>query len=91
MWNVARRTQFRTDYKKISRSGIQMDEFEFILTEICNRRSLPQKFNDHNLSGNWKGRRECHVKPDVLLIYKVDEGKRLIILERIGSHSELFD
>lgn len=91
MWNVARRTQFKKDYKRIAKSGIQIDDFEFILTEICSKRPLPQKYNDHNLSGNWKGRRECHVKPDILLIYKVDDVNQLIILERIGSHAGLFE
>ena len=91
MWNIERRTKFKKDYKKIVRSGVHIDDLEFILIEICSRRTLPQKFNDHILAGNWKGRRECHVKPDVLLIYKVDDTRQLIILERIGSHAELFE
>jgi mRNA interferase YafQ len=49
---------------------------------------LPQQFKDHNLSGNKKGRRECHVQPDWLLIYRKSE--TVISFERTGTHSDLF-
>lgn len=49
---------------------------------------LPAKNRDHGLGGNWSGYRECHLKPDVLLIYRKPEG--VLQLVRLGSHSELF-
>ena len=52
------------------------------------RIKLPEKYKDHDLLGSYIDYRECHVKPDVLLIYKADE--QLLYLYRIGSHSELF-
>ncbi len=57
---------------------------EVIIQEI----PLEQHYCDHPLLGKWKGHRECHVKPDVLLIYKTSN--TYLFLERIGSHSELF-
>ena len=51
---------------------------------------LPQKNKDHNLTGNWRGHRECHIEPDWLFIYKVVENEKLIEYVRTGSHSELF-
>ena len=53
-----------------------------------NEESLPEKYKDHSLSGNYVNFRECHLKPDWLLIYKVDE--ETLYLTRLGSHSELF-
>jgi mRNA interferase YafQ len=50
---------------------------------------LPKKHRDHALIGNWKGSRDCHIEPDWLLIYTLDSD--LLILERTGSHSDLFD
>jgi len=51
---------------------------------------LPEKYVDHSLGGQYKGMRECHLKPDALLIYSVSEKSQTLYLERIGSHSELF-
>lgn len=54
------------------------------------RKLLEKKYLDHSLGGNWKGSRECHVNPDVLLIYRISETENKLFLERFGSHSELF-
>ena len=51
--------------------------------------TLPKKYKDHSLIGNWRGHRECHIKPDWLLIYRIQEQE--LNLERTGSHSELFN
>lgn len=55
---------------------------------LMNGTPMPEKHHDHALTGNWAGFRECHIKPDLLLIYSVENGE--IELVRIGSHSELF-
>ena len=54
------------------------------------RNKLPEKYVDHSLGGQYKGMRECHLKPDALLIYSISEESQTLYLERIGSHSELF-
>jgi mRNA interferase YafQ len=59
------------------------------LYKLISNEDLPGKYRDHSLSGDWSGYRECHVKPDLLLIYsKPDEDTLLLV--RLGSHSELF-
>ena len=56
---------------------------------LANNRTLPEKHRDHQLGGNWKGRRECHLKPDLLPIYQLPDETTLRFV-RMGSHSELF-
>ena len=65
-----------------------MNKIKDIMSMLVNEQQLPPKNKDHNLTGNYKGRRECHIESDWLLIYKI-EGDT-IIFERTGSHSELF-
>lgn len=79
--------QFKKDYKKVKSFEDNYLLFE-IITKLKEQQKLVDKYKDHKLLGEYEGRRECHIKPDWLLIYKVDE--KYLILERIGSHSELF-
>jgi mRNA interferase YafQ len=87
-WTAA----FRRDYKR-TKSTPRHRDIETLLPQITQLlsedRSLFAKHRDHALGGNWKGHRECHVKPDLLLIYKLPDDSTLI-LTRMGSHSELF-
>ena len=83
---------FKRDYKRVKATPRHKD-IETQLTEIAdqlaNDRPLAEKHRDHGLSGNWIGHRECHLKPDLLLIYKLPNEKTLRMV-RMGSHSELF-
>lgn len=65
-----------------------MQALQEVIKSLLKQEVLSRKLCDHPLSGNWAGHRECHVKPDILLIYKVDD--EYLYLERVGSHSELF-
>ena len=82
----------RRDYKRIQANARNKD-IETLLSEIVGLlamdRPLPEKHRDHLLSGNWKEHRECHLKPDLLLIYKRPDPETLWLV-RMGSHSELF-
>jgi len=86
-WTAA----FKRDYKRVKATPRHKD-IETLLPEIAtllaDDRPLAEKHRDHALGGNWKDHRECHLKPDLLLIYKFpnDEILRLV---RMGSHSEL--
>ena len=81
--------QFNKDLNKIKKSGQKkIQNIKDVISKLANQEPLEPKYKDHKLFGNYKGRRECHIDPDWLLIYKVD-GK-YIIFERTGSHSELF-
>ena len=67
---------------------ILKEEFWAIVNSLANDIPLPAKYNDHALTGNWKGHRECHVRQDYLLIYlKTDDNK--LYLVRLGSHAEI--
>ena len=79
---------FKKDLKKILRQRKDLEELYNIIELLVHEKILPEKYRDHQLIGNWKGRRECHIRPDWLLIYKID--KYALFLERTGSHSELF-
>ena len=80
--------QFKKDIKRGQRQNRSIEQFKLIARKLLAGQALDPIFRDHKLTGNYKGRRECHVESDWLLIYKQDEDR--IIFERIGSHSELF-
>jgi mRNA interferase YafQ len=85
-------TAFRRDYKR-TKATPRHKEIEILLPEIvgllAEDRPLQARYRDHALGGNWKDHRECHLKPDLLLIYKRPD-KDTLRLVRMGSHSELF-
>lgn len=90
MLNLKAVTQFKRDFKKFRYQDTILDEFDNVIRLLRSRKKLPEKYVDHSLLGNKSGMRECHIKPDVLLIYWVNEDNQTLYLERIGSHSELF-
>ncbi len=81
--------QFERDLRLMQRRGKDTGKLKTILTALINEEPLPERQRDHPLAGNYKGRRECHVEPDWLLIYKLVNNE--IIFERTGSHGDLFD
>ena len=83
-------TQFKKDYKLAVKRHEDLDELFKVIGEIQKQEPLPADKNDHLLSGNYKGYRECHIHPDVLLIYKIREKQLELVLYRTGSHSDLF-
>ncbi len=83
--------QFDKDLKRMLRSGKNKDKIKTLIRRLINEEVLERKYHDHKLSGKYKGRRECHIEPDWLLIYIVDKKNEKILFERTGSHSALFD
>ena len=82
-------TLFKKDFKKVARLPIPVIvEVGLVIKMLQLGEALPEKYVDHPLSGDWNNYRDCHVKPDLVLIYKVDSTS--LKLARIGSHSELF-
>jgi mRNA interferase YafQ len=80
--------QFEKDWKRLQKKGKSKEKLKKVLGLLINEEQLPQTCKDHRLIGNFKGRRECHIEPDWLLIYKITES--IIIFERTGSHADLF-
>ena len=82
-------TQFKKDFKKITKMSIpDIIEIGNIISKLQRGETLDAKNVDHPLTGNWVGFRDCHIKPDLLLIYRVFD--KQLQLARIGSHSDLF-
>jgi mRNA interferase YafQ len=86
--------QFKRDYKRIQSSPRFRDDLETLLPAVLDKlaldRELDPKLKDHALTGELAGFRECHLRPDLLLVYTKTEDTPSLILMRIGSHSELF-
>ena len=81
-------TQFKKDYKRMQRQKKDLQKLRLVIQTLANAQTLDIHYHDHPLSGNWRGYRDCHLEPDWVLIYKVEED--VLTLARMGSHSELF-
>lgn len=90
MYRLETTGQFRKDYKRAYKRGYNMALLETVVEILANGKTLPEKYKDHALSGNWSGKRECHITPDWLLIYKIDCDILVLTLTRTGTHSDLF-
>lgn len=86
---LAPTTKFKKDLKRATKQGKTRELLNNVIKKLQHGEQLPQKNCDHALIGNWKGYRECHITPDWLLIYKVEDEVSLLRLVRTGSHSEL--
>lgn len=82
-------TKFRRDLKRERKTDPSIEELlKTVIAFLQEGKTLPEKMKDHPLSGEWKDHRDCHIKPDLVLIYKTDDAA--VTLVRLGSHSELF-
>ena len=82
--------QFKKDLKLAKKQGKNLDKLFEVINILANGEKLDTKFKDHDLSGSYKGTRECHIEPDWLLIYEIDNNALILMLYRLGTHSELF-
>ena len=82
--------QFKNSVKICKKRGFDINLLDEIIEKIANRERLEPKYRDHQLLGYKKCYRECHIKPDWLLVYAVDDDKQSIILVDTGTHSDLF-
>jgi mRNA interferase YafQ len=83
--------QFKRDYKREAKGKHRTTldgELFAVINALANDQTLDSRYRDHGLTGNWKDHRDCHLKPDLLLLYRMQETKS-IQLVRLGSHSEL--
>ncbi len=88
MLEVRATTCFKKEVKKAARQQKDMQKLGKVIDSLQAEKPLPERNLDHALTGNYVGHRECHLSPDWLLIYKIENGA--LILVRTGSHSELF-
>ena len=90
MLTIKYHTMFKKDFKRLKKRGYDISRLEKIVELLANEVPLPEQFKDHNLSANYNGFRECHIAPDWLLIYQVNNNELVLVLSRTGSHSDLF-
>ena len=90
MLELVTTSTFRKDLKIVKKRGYDLSLIEFVIDELLKENTLPQKYKDHVLTGNYRGFRECHISPDWLLIYAVAKDKLVLIVSRTGTHSDLF-
>jgi mRNA interferase YafQ len=91
MRTIEQAGQFKRDYKRESKGAHRQtlaSDFIAIVTALANDQPLAERHHDHALAGEWKDHRDCHVKPDLVLIYRKSDDA-VLQLVRFGSHSEL--
>ena len=84
-------SQFKRDYKRMKKRGLNMAELQIVLDKLCADKPLEERHRDHALVGRYAGFRECHIRPDWLLVYAIDKGRLILVASRTGTHSDLFD
>ena len=90
-YDIVWTTQFKKDYKLAIKRHMDINLLDDIIRALSCGETLPKKNKDHALSGNWRGHRECHILPDWLLIYRLEDDLLILTLTRTGSHSDLFE
>ena len=84
-------SQFKKDYKLAMKRHLDISLLEEVVSQLALGKALPDKNRDHALTGDWIGHRECHILPDWLLIYRLEDNVLGLTLARTGSHSDLFN
>ena len=89
-YEVLRSTSFKKEYKLLKKQNKNMKLIDDVVEILASGQKLSPKYKDHALKGNFIGYRECHIQPDWLLIYRIENDKLCLVLSRTGSHSDLF-
>lgn len=74
----------------MKKRGKDLAKLKYVVNELANQRPLDEKYRAHELTGNYRNFRECHIEPDWLLIYRIEKGELTLALVRTGTHSDLF-
>ena len=90
-YEIKNTTQFKKDFKLAKRRGLNLNLLKDVITRLANGEALDARHKDHPLSGDWTGHRECHIQPDWLLIYRIEDEVLVLTLTRTGTHSDLFN
>ena len=87
MYKIRPTIKFQKDLKRVQKRGYDLALLTKVLNFLVNEEPLPEKYKDHNLNGNYKGCRECHITPDWLLIYEVLDDELILYLTSVLTHS----
>lgn len=86
-YSIAFAKSFKKSFKKLAQN--EKEQTLAILSKLANEEILEDKYHDHALAGKFKGCRDCHIKPDLILIYRIDNEILELLAMRLGSHSDL--
>lgn len=90
-YEIVKTRRFKTAFKRVKQlKGFKQDVFEEVVTTLAEGKKLKKERKDHQLTGNLKDFRECHLAPDILLVYQIDDGILVLTLVSVGNHSQLF-
>lgn len=90
MYKIVYDNSFKKDLRTIIKRGYNTTLLDEVILRLSNGEELPKKYKDHALVGNLEGLRECHIRPNWLLIYKIKDDELILHCVRTGSHSDLF-
>jgi mRNA interferase YafQ len=90
MLTIVRSNRFLKDLRLAKKRNLNLSALEEVVNKLANQEVLDEKYHDHALSGDYSDFRECHIKPDWLLVYTIDDEELELFLFRTGSHSDLF-
>ena len=90
MLDIVASNQFKKDLKLAVKRGLNLAHLNEVVTALARQEKLDDKYRDHTLTGDYRGFRECHIEPDWLLVYRVNDQALELFLFRTGSHSDLF-
>ena len=89
-YDVQFTNQFKKDMKRAAKQKKNIEELYSVIEKIANGEKLGARYRDHLLSGNYEGCHGCHILPDWLLIYEIKDSVSILLLDRLGSHADLF-
>lgn len=89
-YTVKTTAQFKKDFKLAMKRGLKIELLEDVIAVLAMGGTLPDRNRDHALTGDWVGHRECHILPDWLLVYRIEDEFLVLTLTRTGTHSDLF-
>ncbi len=90
MYKIKFTTAYKKSYKLMKKRGLDISLLDDVVDLLRQGRQLDKKYRDHALSGNFIGFRECHIKPDWLLVYLIEDNVLTLTLVDTGSHSDIF-
>jgi mRNA interferase YafQ len=90
MLDIVPSNQFRKDLKLARKRGMKLELLQAVVDTLAKEQPLDARYRDHSLAGDYRGFRECHIEPDWLLVYRIDQGELELFLFRTGTHADLF-
>ena len=90
MYKIEVTNRFKQNLKKLQKSGFNMKILNDVIDMLANGKILPEKYRNHPLKGKYKGYYDCHILPDLVLVYKIEKERLVLILFDIDTHSNLF-